>query len=161
MTSSIAYRHCSAFVLVWVTCIAVQLTDVRAQSSSEVCLPNQHTSMPTQKVKSVQKSVRVKPKSPAVDWTTMASTYTHDATGQRIDQHTRAMEPESNERADFGGSEVLEVHSKLDLVPTTTTPRKLGVQPSVRMANGVIRIGHTRSPTVHGVHSFPTSSPMA
>lgn len=104
MTSSIAYRHCSAFVLVWVICIAVQLKDVRAQSSSEVCLPNPHTSMPTKKYQSVQKSVRVKPKSPAVDWTTMASTYTHDATGQRVDQHTRGVEPESNERADLVSS---------------------------------------------------------
>ena len=37
----------------------------------------------------------------AVDWTTMASTYTHDQQGQRVDQYAMAVEPQSNERPDF------------------------------------------------------------
>ena len=43
-----------------------------------------------------------KPAKPvAVDWTTMASTYTHDQQGQRVDQYAMAVEPQSNERPDF------------------------------------------------------------
>lgn len=43
-----------------------------------------------------------KPAKPdAADWTTMASTYTHDQHGQRVDQYAMAVEPQSNERADF------------------------------------------------------------
>ena len=37
----------------------------------------------------------------STDWTTMPSTYTHDTTGQRVDQYALAVEPQSNERADF------------------------------------------------------------
>lgn len=37
----------------------------------------------------------------STDWTTMPSTYTHDTTGQRVDQYAFAVEPQSNERADF------------------------------------------------------------
>lgn len=43
-----------------------------------------------------------KPAKPvAADWTTMASTYTHDQQGQRVDQYAMAVEPQSNERPDF------------------------------------------------------------
>ena len=46
-----------------------------------------------------------KPSKPmSADWTTMPSTYTHDATGQRVDQYAMAVEPQSNERADFARS---------------------------------------------------------
>ncbi len=37
----------------------------------------------------------------AADWTTMASTYTHDHQGQRVDQYAMEVEPQSNERPDF------------------------------------------------------------
>lgn len=40
-------------------------------------------------------------KSVAADWTTVASTYTHDQQGQRVDQYAMAVEPQSNERPDF------------------------------------------------------------
>jgi hypothetical protein len=40
-------------------------------------------------------------KTNAIDWTTMASTYSHDAQGQRVDQFAAAVEPQSNERADY------------------------------------------------------------
>lgn len=43
-----------------------------------------------------------KPSKPAsIDWTTMASTYSHDATGQRVDQYAQTVEPQSMERPDF------------------------------------------------------------
>jgi len=35
------------------------------------------------------------------DWTTMPSTYSHDQTGQRVDQYAAAVEPQSMERSDF------------------------------------------------------------
>ncbi len=35
------------------------------------------------------------------DWTTMPSTYTHDSTGQRVDQYAQTVEPQSMERVDF------------------------------------------------------------
>ncbi len=44
----------------------------------------------------------VKPAKPvAMDWTTLPSTYTHDQTGQRVDQYALAVEPQSTERPDF------------------------------------------------------------
>ena len=49
---------------------------------------------PIQRAKKPDKSI-------STDWTTMPSTYTHDATGQRVDQYALAVEPQSNERADF------------------------------------------------------------
>ena len=43
-----------------------------------------------------------KPAKPTgADWTTMASTYSHDATGQRVDQYAQTVEPQSMERPDF------------------------------------------------------------
>jgi len=43
-----------------------------------------------------------KPAKPATaDWTTMASTYSHDQSGQRVDQYAEAVEPQSMERPDF------------------------------------------------------------
>ncbi len=41
------------------------------------------------------------PSPPKVDWTTMASKYTHDVQGQRVHQYAVGVEPLSNERPDF------------------------------------------------------------
>ena len=43
-----------------------------------------------------------KPAKPiSADWTTMASTYTHDQDGHRVDQYALAVEPQSMERPDY------------------------------------------------------------
>jgi hypothetical protein len=42
-----------------------------------------------------------KPSKNRVDWTTMASTYTHDPQGQRVDQFSSGVEPVAIERPDF------------------------------------------------------------
>jgi hypothetical protein len=41
---------------------------------------------------------------PVVDWTTMASTYSHDTTGQRVDQYATEVTPVAIERSDFARS---------------------------------------------------------
>ncbi len=73
-----------------------------AQSSDQAGVANQtaDTVACTNDVRPIQRAK--KPGKPvSADWTTMPSTYTHDATGQRVDQYALAVEPQSNERADF------------------------------------------------------------
>jgi hypothetical protein len=52
---------------------------------------------------------------PTVDWTTLPSTYTHDATGQRVDQYAQAVEPEGPSRADFVRSGYTHTRSSLQV----------------------------------------------
>ncbi|MBU6239363.1 MAG: hypothetical protein KGQ51_16195 [Planctomycetes bacterium] len=53
-------------------------------------VPCEPRSIPRHSVKPV-----AQPATPSVDWTTMPSTYTHDATGQRVDQYALGVEPEA------------------------------------------------------------------
>lgn len=48
-----------------------------------------------------------------VDWTTMASTYTHDVQGQRVDQHSRGIEPVTIARPDYQRSGYRQYRSSL------------------------------------------------
>ena len=57
-----------------------------------------------------------KPAKPiAADWTTLASTYTHDQEGQRVDQYALAVEPQSMERPDFVRSGFRSTRSSLQV----------------------------------------------
>lgn len=52
---------------------------------------------------------------PAVDWTTLPSTYTHDATGQRVDQYAQGIEPETYAQSDFVRSGFTHTRSSLQV----------------------------------------------
>ena len=55
-----------------------------------------------------------KPAKPiSADWTTMASTYTHDQDGHRVDQYALAVEPQSMERPDYTRSGYRSTRSSL------------------------------------------------
>jgi len=55
------------------------------------------------------------PAAPSVDWTTMPSTYTHDATGQRVDQYARGVDPEAVSEADVVRSGFTHTRSSLQV----------------------------------------------
>lgn len=81
------------------SCVAVaQTTELprkQAISKSGVGIDScEQEVRPIQRVKKPAKPI-------AADWTTMASTYTHDQDGQRVDQYALAVEPQSMERPDF------------------------------------------------------------
>ncbi|MEQ1830317.1 MAG: hypothetical protein ABL921_30450 [Pirellula sp.] len=54
----------------------------------------------TEEVRPIKRA-KATPKSNAVDWTTMASTYTHDQTGQRVDQFASTVVPHTTDAPDY------------------------------------------------------------
>lgn len=52
---------------------------------------------------------------PSVDWTTMPSTYTHDETGQRVDQFAQEIEPEAPSQANLVRSGYTHTRSSLQV----------------------------------------------
>ncbi|MCY3012883.1 MAG: hypothetical protein NTY42_24050 [Planctomycetota bacterium] len=58
-------------------------------------------SMAVKPIRRVTEPYVKKPSKNSVDWTTMSSTYTHDAQGQRVDQFSTGIEPVAIERPDF------------------------------------------------------------
>ena len=85
-TSSIQIARLAFLSLTTVAATSVGFAQTTEPCDSEV--------RPIQRAKTPSKSI-------STDWTTMPSTYTHDASGQRVDQYALAVEPQSNERADF------------------------------------------------------------
>jgi hypothetical protein len=77
---------------------------------------NPNCKVPTSRAKKVAHGTAAPATSaPAVDWTTLPSTYTHDATGQRVDQYAQIVEPEGPSRADFVRSGYTHTRSSLQV----------------------------------------------
>jgi hypothetical protein len=81
---------------------------IQGQSSQSACksvveLKEDSEVIQTSKEAPVRPIKRAKVSSKAVsaDWSTLPSTFTHDQDGQRVDQYSVAVEPQSNERSDF------------------------------------------------------------
>ena len=100
-TSSIQIIRLAFLCLATVAAIGVGYAQASEPSDKLVAtMPSLDENACNSQVRPIQRTK--KPGKPvSADWTTMPSTYTHDTTGQRVDQYALAVEPQSNERADF------------------------------------------------------------
>lgn len=132
--SNAPFRAASSirFVMFCVATLVAPVAVIRAQDC-QCHGPTHHCGKATSTSKNrVPTPVRNNPN--AADWTAMASTYTHDAAGQRVDQFAEGVAPHSNERPDFVQSGFRSTRSSLQVGFTsdhyhTTEQWGGGVQP--------------------------------
>jgi hypothetical protein len=98
---------CMRWIVGFVVVFGFSIDPVCAQSSHKEAATSASTSkascdsMAVKPIRRATQPYAKKPTKNSVDWTTMASTYTHDDQGQRVDQFSTGIEPVAIERPDF------------------------------------------------------------
>ena len=89
------------FVLAIVSTFCVAMAQTPKLPSEQTLSKNANAKAPSEPVVRPIQRAKKPAKQISADWTTMASTYTHDQDGQRVDQYALAVEPQSTERPDY------------------------------------------------------------
>lgn len=89
-------------LLVLATVSTFHVAMAQTELPNKLPSPQKHATAKPNREQEVRPIQRAKTRATSsADWTTMASTYTHDQDGHRVDQYALAVEPQSMERPDY------------------------------------------------------------